>query len=76
MKNTNTFRQDLEALINQHSVENGSDTPDFILADYLQDCLFAWDKATCSREKWYGRAMKNHDLTAEKLAIDAIESLR
>jgi len=50
-----TFRQDLKALINRHSVENGSDTPDSILADYLLGCLLVWDKAVRAREKWYGR---------------------
>ena len=49
------FRVDLEHLINCQSVENGSDTPDFILADYLTDCLKAFDRAVKAREKWYGR---------------------
>lgn len=50
------FRADLETLINRYSRENGSNTPDFILADYLNDCLAAWDKGVTAREKWYGRA--------------------
>lgn len=50
------FRSSLEHLINSHSRENGSDTPDFILAEYLHDCLDAWDRAVKRREKWYGRA--------------------
>ena len=29
--------------------------PDFILAEYLTDCLRAFDKATVRREEWYGR---------------------
>jgi hypothetical protein len=48
------FRQELESLINCHSRENGSDTPDFILADYLMGCLTAFDKATTNRAYWYG----------------------
>jgi hypothetical protein len=47
------FRKELEALINRHSKENGSDTPDFILAEYLNDCLAAYDKAVTRRTKWY-----------------------
>jgi len=50
-----SFRKRLEMLINEFSKENGSDTPDFILAEYMQDCLVAFDKAVISREKWYGR---------------------
>ena len=33
------FEQELTSLINKYSMENGSNTPDFILANYLQDCL-------------------------------------
>lgn len=49
-----TFREELTSLINQHSLENGSNTPDFILSTYLADCLAAYDKATRRRSKWYG----------------------
>jgi hypothetical protein len=47
------FRKELEEVINKHSMENGSDTPDFILAEYLVDCLKTFDKTMTSREKWY-----------------------
>ena len=33
------LRIEIEQAINRHSIENGSDTPDFILAEYLIDCL-------------------------------------
>lgn len=49
------FRDELEGLINKCSMENGSDTPDFILAEYLTNCLYAFDVAVVAREKWYGR---------------------
>jgi len=49
------FRKGLENLINLHSLENGSDTPDFILGDYLRHCLEAFDNAVRTREVWYGR---------------------
>lgn len=47
------FRMRLEALINEHSMENVSNTPDWILADYITDCLKAFDKATKSRSAWH-----------------------
>jgi hypothetical protein len=53
-----TFHQELEALINTHSKENGSHTPDFILAQYLIGCLDSFDRATRAREEWYGRTPK------------------
>ncbi len=49
------FREEIETLIHKHSRENTSDTPDFILAEYLTDCLAAFDKAVRERERWYGR---------------------
>ena len=51
-----TFRKKLETLINCESKENGSDTPDFILAEYLVGCLENFDKTVQAREKWYGRS--------------------
>lgn len=51
------FRKAIETALNYSSKENGSDTPDFILAEYLSDCLAAFDKAVREREKWYGREL-------------------
>jgi hypothetical protein len=50
-----TFQQELEALLNGHSQENASNTPDFILAEYLIWCLSAWNRGIAERERWYGR---------------------
>lgn len=47
------FQNEVQTLINKCSIENESDTPDFILAQYLQDCLDVWEKAVRSRDKWY-----------------------
>jgi hypothetical protein len=49
------FQDELQSLINKHSQENGSDTPDFILAAYLIDCLKAYNIAVQNRETWYGK---------------------
>lgn len=57
MENTK-FRKELETLINQNSMENGSNTPDFILAEYLHDCLKAFDVAVNKREAFYGSGIK------------------
>ena len=35
----NTFEKKLVKLINEESLENGSNTPDFLLARYLVNCL-------------------------------------
>lgn len=44
-----TFREDIERVINCHSRENKSDTPDYVLSQYLCDCLAAYDRAVLAR---------------------------
>ena len=44
---------DIERILNIHCAENESNTPDFILARYLLDCLAAFDKATNARTAWH-----------------------
>lgn len=50
-----TFLEDLTRTINFHSEENASNTPDFIVAQYLESCLLAYNTAIQQRENWYGR---------------------
>lgn len=57
-----SFESELESLINRHSMENGSNTPDFILAQYLSVCLSAFNVTVQRRETWYGRP---HPVTGE-----------
>ncbi len=58
------FRRELEALLNRESMENGSNTPDFILAQFMADALEAFDKAVSRREEWYGRDPKRGPASA------------
>jgi len=50
----NELRQQIEQAINYCSAENGCDTPDFILAQYLVACLDAFDAAVNQRREWWG----------------------
>ena len=50
-----TLEKRLRDLLNTHSAENTSNTPDFILAQYMMSCLGAFDTAVQQRENWYGR---------------------
>ena len=49
------FEQELKALINRHSRENASNTPDHILALFMLASLEAFEQAVQQREQWYGR---------------------
>jgi len=51
--NEPTFQDELEALINKHSLERHSNTPDFILAEYMASCLHNFNRAVFARTKWY-----------------------
>jgi hypothetical protein len=53
-----TFEEELCALINRRSMENESNTPDFILAAYMMDALVAFEKASLAREQWYGQSLR------------------
>jgi hypothetical protein len=47
------FRGQLEALINACSIENTSNTPDFVLASFLSTCLDAFNGCIVARDEWY-----------------------
>lgn len=48
--------KELASVINRYSRENLSNTPDFILARYIENCLHAYEAATNERDAWYGIA--------------------
>ena len=41
---------DLASVINKYSLENNSNTPDYILAEYLFQCLQNFNEATVKRK--------------------------
>lgn len=47
------FEKELEKLLNTFSQENRSNTPDFILANYIQQCLTAFNSSINQRDRWY-----------------------
>lgn len=48
------LEKEIAALINKVSREQDSDTPDFILAEYLMACLSAFEVGVNRRDGWYG----------------------
>jgi len=59
------FEKELAELINRYSKENDSDTPDFILARYLNEVLKNFNAAVLDREQWYGRQKLLSDLSLD-----------
>ena len=49
------FEEAIREVINRYSMENGSNTPDFIIAEYLSKCLDAFNRAVGLRSGWYNQ---------------------
>jgi hypothetical protein len=49
------FQKELRQLINRFCKESASNTPDYILAEYLCSCLDVFSTTVRAREQWYGR---------------------
>jgi hypothetical protein len=56
------FKDELRSLLNKYSKENGSNTPDWILAEYIEGCLEVFDKTQQKRATWYNSWFKNEIL--------------
>lgn len=69
------FKGELAALISRHSKENGSNTPDFILAEFLNDCLAVYDRSVKARTKWYSTTIDEHGIVSPPAAISSGKAL-
>lgn len=49
-----SFHKELTQLINKYSKENSSNTPDFILANYMHGSLKIYEETVRQRDNWYG----------------------
>lgn len=52
------FKRELKSLINRYNRESISNTPDFILAEYLMVCLDNFETMVNVRTVWYGESSK------------------
>lgn len=52
------FERELEELVNRHSLENITGTPDFILAGFLKGALTAFETAVIHRAAWRGESVE------------------
>lgn len=48
------LQKELAELLKRHSMENLSNTPDFVLAQFILTCLAAWNYGVSERDRWYG----------------------
>lgn len=52
--NKTELEEKLSSLLNSESRENDSNTPDYILAEFMMNCLDAFELASNKREVWFG----------------------
>ena len=62
---TPSFEEQLTNLINTYSFDNYSNTPDFIMADYLIKCMIAFNQATNKRLSLSSKKAENSKFTKE-----------
>ena len=53
-----SFVTELAVLINKFSLEQGCNTPDFILAEYLEHCLNAYITSVEMNRAWHNEGLK------------------
>lgn len=53
------FQQELQTLINRHNREEDSNTPDFLLAEYIQGCLSIYEHTVTKRDQLVTLALRN-----------------
>jgi hypothetical protein len=68
--------RDLAGVLNRYSAENMSNTPDFLLAEYLIGCLANFNVAIQGREAWYNRAFRPGVLSAASSRPEAVSPKR
>lgn len=68
MLTQSTLEHDLAALLNRHSVENDSNTPDFVMAKFLLSCLRAFNTASVERKN-----LRAGDADLERTEVQASE---
>lgn len=64
------FREGLRTLINIHSRENRSDTPDFILSVALERFLTTFEECIKSRDAWHGFKPFDHAKPGDRWTTD------
>lgn len=57
MRNRAKFMEEVRSAINRYSMEQGSSTPDFLLAEYLLGCLSIYEHTIQKRDNYFNLAI-------------------
>lgn len=55
---SDSLAEEIRQVLNRASRENESNTPDYLLAEYLMSCLEAGENLIVSRDSWYNDRRK------------------
>jgi hypothetical protein len=66
--------KEFAAVINKNSLENGSNTPDIVLGEYLVDCLWALNVAVSSYNNREGRNCEHSETCKFRTAFSGIHN--
>ena len=69
-----TFQDELSKLINKHSLEKHSHTPDFILSEFMASCLHVFNKAVSDRIHWYRPADDDAEQKVQRIVGESAAS--
>lgn len=50
-----SLKKEIAGLLNKYSQENRSNTPDYMLADFMLGCLNVYENTIRSRTEWFER---------------------
>lgn len=65
-----SFEAELRRLINSHSMENDSDSPDYVLASFMANCLDAFNWAVRARDEYHGFEPFKHEKVSYPINTD------
>ena len=57
-KNKESLKRELSKIMNIHGIDTACSTPDYILAEYLIDCLKSYKKMDDANRTWHGLTIK------------------
>lgn len=67
------FQGDLQSVLNRHCQEGFSNTPDFLLAEFIGKCIEAFNEATKARDSWYGVNLRPATSPPASLVLDSCD---
>lgn len=64
------FLRDLIAVIDKHGKEKESNTPDYVLAEYLDACLKNFNETIVESRKWHESQSRRKEAGLAEFALD------